>query len=191
MKEVFTSRLRASTGMEAKVSAVHVGLLSPTLTIEGLKLYNTADFGGGLCLDMPELHIEYDRAALRLGNVHLPLVRLDLADLTVVENKQGRMNFAALKKKEKETTGHTAPGAGLKFNGIDTLNLSLGKFHLANLASGKSEEVNFGLRHQILHNVKSEADLNGLGLLLALRSAASTGKSDMDLGTLLKTLTGQ
>jgi hypothetical protein len=43
-KEIIVSRLRARTGMEAKISAVHVGLLSPTISIEGLKLYNTAGF---------------------------------------------------------------------------------------------------------------------------------------------------
>ncbi len=189
MKEVFTGRLRAATGMDAKVSAVHVGLLSPTITIEGFKLYNTPDFGGAVCLDMPELHIEYDRAALSLGKLHLPLVRLDLADLMVVQDKQGRINFATLKKKDKESAARSSLASGFKFNGIDTLNLSLGKFHLANLASGRSEEVNFGIRHQIFHNVKSEADLSGLGLLLALRGASSSGKSDLDLGSLLKTLT--
>ncbi|MGA2174215.1 MAG: hypothetical protein ABSH38_04435 [Verrucomicrobiota bacterium] len=191
MREVFTSRLHAASGMDAKVRAVHVGLLSPTVTIEGLKLYNTADFGGALCLDMPELRLEYDPAALRLGKLHLPLVRLDLADLTVVRNKQGRVNFAALKGKDQESAGRGPLPPGLKFTGIDTLNLSLGKFHLANLASGRSEEIDFGVKNQIFHNVKSEADLNGLGLLLALRGVSSSGHSGLDLETVLKTLTAQ
>jgi hypothetical protein len=191
LKEVFVRRLRGATGMEARVTAVHVGFVSPTLTILGLRLYNTADFGGGLCLDMPELRIEYDPAALRQGNFHLKMARLDLAGLTVVKNKDGRMNFEALKKKDVERAVRNSFSDGFKFNGIDTLELSLGKFRLANLASGHEEVIDFGITNQVFYNVKSEADLNGLGLILALRGAASSGNSGIDMGSLLKTLTAQ
>jgi hypothetical protein len=140
---------------------------------------------------MPELRIQYDPAALRQGNFHLPRVRLDLAGLTVVKNKQGRINFETLKKKEKEEqkAARRSLSAGFKFNGIDTLELSLGKFHVTDLASGHEEVIDFGVTNQVFHNVKSEADLNGLGLLLALRGASSAGSSSMDMGNLLKTLT--
>jgi hypothetical protein len=197
MREVFISRVHKATGMEAKVSAVHMGLVSPTITIEGLKLYNTPEFGGALCLDMPELHMEYDRPSARLGNLHFRLVRLDVADLTAVQDKKGRMNFAALKDKEKkpskgkEPAGGISLGEGITFTGIDTLNISLGKFHMSNLANGKSEEINFGIKNQIVHNVKSEADLTGFGLLLALRGGSSVGKSGFDLTPLLKALTAE
>jgi hypothetical protein len=189
VKEVFIRRLRAGTGMGVEVAAVQVGVFSPTLRIAGLKLYNSADFGGGLCLDMPELSVEYDRAALRQGSFHLLLVRLDLAGLTVVKNKEGRTNFESLKKGDAVTTGHNALSSGLKFDGIDTLDLSLGKFHLASLASGHEQVIDFGVKHQIFHHVRSEADLNGLGLLLAMRGSSPPGEAGIDMGDLLKALT--
>ena len=48
------------------------------MSIEGLKLYNAPAFGGGICLEMPELHVEYDTAALRSRQLHLTLMRLDV-----------------------------------------------------------------------------------------------------------------
>ena len=188
-KEVLTHRLRAATGMEVKVRSVHVGLLSPTLTIEGFKLYNTADFGGAVCLDVPELHVEYDRPAMRLGNLHLPLLRLNLASLTLVQDKRGRFNFSALKTKDKKSGGRSSADISLKFTGIDTLNLSLGIVRVSNLASGREQEINFALTNQVLHNVKSEADLGSLSMLLAMRGASASGDSDIDLEPLLKALT--
>jgi len=40
------------------------GLTEPTVTIQNLKLYNPPSFGGTPFLDIPEIHVEYDRAAL-------------------------------------------------------------------------------------------------------------------------------
>jgi uncharacterized protein involved in outer membrane biogenesis len=188
-REVLTSRMRAATGMEAKISAVHVGLLSPTVSIDGLKLYNTAAFGGSLCLDMPELQMEYDPAAVRSGMIHLSLVRLTLARIEVVKDKQGRSNFDAIEKQGKQSGSHGNSINRFKFSGIDTLNLSLGKLHVSDLRSGQEEEVDFGIKNQIFHNVKSEADLTGVATLLAMRSSLSGGHSGIDLNELLKDLT--
>src|SRR5712671_3808479 len=90
--------LRSQTGMDVKIGRFSVGFFSPTVTVENLKLYNTAEFGGGEFIDLPELHLVYDRAAFRTGKLHLNLVRLNLAEIHLVENKEGRRNFDALFK---------------------------------------------------------------------------------------------
>jgi uncharacterized protein involved in outer membrane biogenesis len=188
-REIMVSRLRSETGMEAKISALHVGLLSPTISVEGFKLYNTAEFGGAVCMDMPELHIEYDPSALRARQLHLTLLRLDLADLAMVVDKRGRNNFEALAKKNKDASKHKNSAADLKFTGIDVLNITLGKFRLTNLASGHGQEIDFGLKNQILRNVKTEADLAPLGLAALSQGKASTsGDADGDLVKLLDSL---
>jgi uncharacterized protein involved in outer membrane biogenesis len=187
VREVLTSRMHAATGMEVHIASVHVGLMTPTITIEGFKLYNTPAFGGSLCLDMPELHMEYDPAAIRAGLIHLPLVRLNLARIELITDKQGRSNFDGIAKQSKESTSKNK-SAALKFGGIDTLNLSLGKFHASNLRSGQDEEVDFGAKNQIFHNVKSESDVTGVAVLLAMRGASSNGHSGVDLNEVLKSL---
>jgi uncharacterized protein involved in outer membrane biogenesis len=188
-REIVVSRLRSQTGMEVQISAVHVGLLSPTISMEGLKLYNTADFGGSVCLDMPELHLEYDPSALRAGRLHLTLLRLDVAELSVVMNKSGRNNFDTLKRKSKESGRHKSAVEKLKFTGIDVLNVTLGKFHLANLASGRGEEIDFGLKNQILRNVKTGADLSSLGLAtLSQGKTSSSGDTNLDLNQVIESL---
>lgn len=193
-KETVENRLRASTGMDARIGEVDVGLLSPTITIEDFKLYNTPDFGGSLFIDMPELHLEYDPFAIRDGNLHFKLVRLNLAEISLVQDKKGRLNVQAMEKKNHHTSGGSggkSPLDGFKFTGIDTLNLTLGKFRLSNLGSGREEEIDFGIKDQISHNVKSESDLAALNLLLAARTmmSPSSTNSPLDLATVLKTLT--
>jgi uncharacterized protein involved in outer membrane biogenesis len=191
-KEVAENRLRAATGMDARIERFDIGLLSPTVTIENFKLYNTPDFGGGIFIDMPELHLEYDPLAFRSGQLHLKLVRLNLAEIALVQDKKGRLNVQAMEKKSRAATGgNKSSGPEIQFTGIDTLNLTLGKFRQSNLASGRVEEIEFGIKDQISHNVKSEADLQGLGLLLAIRAGASSPSTNtaINLAGLLQTLT--
>ena len=57
-------RIRAQTGMDAEIGRFSVGLAEPTVTIQNFKLYNPPDFGGTPFLDIREIHVEYDRAAL-------------------------------------------------------------------------------------------------------------------------------
>ncbi|HEV7925218.1 MAG TPA: AsmA family protein [Verrucomicrobiae bacterium] len=188
-KEFIVNRLRSQTGMEVKISSVHVGLLSPTLSVDGLKLYNTPAYGGSVCLDLPELHIEYDPHALRARQLHITLLRLVLADVSVVLDKSGRSNFETLKQKSKDSTGHKSSGEKLKFTGIDVLNLTPGKLRISNLATGRTEEIDFGAKNEILRDVRPDADLASLGLTMLSRGNASAkGGADLDLSHLFDSL---
>jgi uncharacterized protein involved in outer membrane biogenesis len=190
VRGVLVARMHAATGMGVKINSVHIGLRSATFTIEGLKLYNTPAFGSALCLDMPELHVEYDRAAARTGMIHLPLVRLNLAQINVVEDKKGHSNFDSIETQNSHSSTNTTFLDNTNFSGIDTLNLSLGKLHVTDLRSGQEEEVDFGVTNQILHNVKSDADLEGVAVLLAMHGSSTKQHSNIDLTELLKMLTG-
>jgi len=191
-RNMLTSRLRSATGMEVKISAVHVGVFAPTLSIKGFKLYNTADFGGGLCLEVPELHIEYDRSALRARQIHLTLLKLDLAELSEVVDKNGRRNFDPAQKHKKEHKDSTKPKDSpgqWKFTGIDVLKATLGTFYISNLASGEKEKIEFGVTNQILHHVKSWSDLAPLGLTtLSHGKAVSSDGNEVDLSQMIDSL---
>src|ERR1700744_103600 len=73
VKELMQRRIRKATGMDAQIGQVDVSVLTPMLTIDNLLLYNPPDFGGSLCLNMPELHLEYDPVAARAGKLRLSL----------------------------------------------------------------------------------------------------------------------
>jgi uncharacterized protein involved in outer membrane biogenesis len=192
-KEALVSRLRATTGLDPRIGQIDIGLLSPTIDVENFKLYNTAAFGGGIFVDMPELHLEYDASAIRSGQLHFKLVRLDLEEFSLIQDKAGHMNVQGLEKKgQARAAEKKAPGKTLVFTGIDTLNLTLGKFRLSNLANGKAQELDFGIKNQIAHNVKNQNDVPGLNILFAAAGGtlASTNAT-IDLSALLQGLTAR
>jgi len=191
VKQVMISRLRANTGMDVRVGDVDIGLLSPTVTIEHVKIYNTSEFGGTVFIDMPELHVEYDPWAIRSRKLHFRLVRLDLAELNLIQDKNGKSNVQDLNQKNRPPGQGRSASDDFKFTGIDTLNLTLGKFRRTDMSSGRGQEIEFGIRDQITHNIKSEADLANLNGLSAIRSHNSSSNAPpFDLAMLLKNLTG-
>ena len=89
-------RIRAQTGMDAEIGKFSLGLVEPTVEIQNLRLYNPPDFGGTPFLNIPEIHVEYDRAALARHEIHLTLLRFNLGELDIVKNEAGQTNIFAL-----------------------------------------------------------------------------------------------
>ena len=172
-------RIRAQTGMDAEIGQFHVGLLEPVVTIKDLKIHNPPSFGGTPFLTIPEIHIEYDRAALMKNQVHLTLVRFNLGELDIVRNEAGQTNLFALGVGLPKKGGAASSNAelkefkartGLDFQGIDALNVSVGTFKYIDLVNQRNNrEQKVGIDNLVMKNVKSPADLAGLALLVALR----------------------
>jgi uncharacterized protein involved in outer membrane biogenesis len=174
-------RIRAQTGMDAEIGKFHLGLLEPVITIKDLAIHNPPAFGGTPFLSIPEIHVEYDRAALLKNQLHLTLLRFNLGELDIVKNEAGQTNLFALgvgvplPAKPAPDGGQAdlkifKQRTGLDFAGIDVLNVSLGAARFIDLKNpANNREQKFGIDNLVLKNIKSPADLTGLTLLVALR----------------------
>jgi uncharacterized protein involved in outer membrane biogenesis len=175
LRVVVERRIQTQTGLEAQIGRFSSSIWSHAVTIQNLKLYNSAAFGGNPFLDVPDLHVEFDPLALARHKLRITLMRLNLAELDIVKNEAGQTNVMSLLEKAK-TQSHKAGGSratvgGFEFQGIDELNLSLGKARFIDLKNERSNrEIKFGIQNQILKNVKSKQDLYGLFILLRLRN---------------------
>ncbi len=156
--------IRRATGLNAILGRVNIGLTAPTLYVENLRLLNTAEFGGAILMDVPELWVEYDWTALRSRTVRLRAVRVNISQMNVIRNKDGRCNLLALQEDTRQRLA--APGsrtAGLQFEGLDSLAVTLDRFRLTdNQTPARSQEEWIGLKNATVKNVKSPADLEPL-----------------------------
>jgi hypothetical protein len=166
-------RIRRETGFDAKIGKLELSLFAPVIRLENLILYNPAEFGGSAMMDVPDLHLEYDRGKLALGRLHLKLLRLNLRELHIVESHAGRTNLIDLLHKvapdalgDSGKTNHND-----NFAGIDMLNLSIGKVRYTNLRlPRRNQEINLALRNEIIPNVRSEQDLADILFKILLRA---------------------
>jgi uncharacterized protein involved in outer membrane biogenesis len=198
LRVVMENRIRAQTGMDAEIGKFTLGLVEPTVTIKDFKLFNPPSFGGTPFLDIPEIHVEYDRAALARHEIHVTLLRLNLGELDIVKNEAGQTNIfsiAALPSVKKSGGGggkSFAKETGFEFTGIDVLNVSVGTAKYIDLKDSKNNrEQKIGIENCVMKNVKTPTDLAGLAALVALRggdffgSLAGQKSSGMDVLNLL------
>ena len=178
LRGVAENRIRAQTGMDAEIGKFHFGLLEPVVTIKDLKLHNPPAFGGTPFLNIPEIHAEYDRDALKKNQVHLTLLRINLGELDIVKNEAGQTNLFSLgvtlpaKGKAGGSQGlkEFRQRTGLDFQGIDALNVSVGTARFIDLKDPRNNrEQKIGIDNLVVKNVKTPADLAGLAVLVALR----------------------
>lgn len=171
--------IRKETGMDAEIGSFHLSLTEPVLEIKDLKLYNPPSFGGTPFIDIPEIHVEYDRAALAKDELHITLLRFNLGELDIVKNTAGQTNIFTLglqlpSKKSLASSNSLAEfekQTGLQFEGIDVLNVSVGTFKYIDLGNQKNNRAQkLDIENQIIPHVKKPADLAGLMVLIALRS---------------------
>ncbi len=178
VKAAVESRIRKETGMEVKIGSLSVGLISPVFTVENFKLYNTAEFGGSPFLDLPELYVVYDRGSLFSHKIHYKLIRFNLAELNLVQNKQGKTNLRALQDRQKQarhSAGTTKPaeGSGFKFAGIETLNISLGKATLLKMNNPSQPwELKLNVRNKVVTGIKTDEELSDTFYLILLEAGA-------------------
>jgi hypothetical protein len=170
-------QIRAQTGMDAEIGQFSLGIIEPTLEIKDLKIYNPPSFGGALFLDIPEIHVEYDRAALAKKEIHITLLRFNLGELDIVKNQAGLTNIFSLgvALPEKKSGGNVAVDlkkqTGYDFKGIDALNVSVGKAKFIDLKNQQNNrEQTIGVDNCVTPNVKSPADLTPLAAIIVLHS---------------------
>jgi len=175
LRAITVHQIRAQTGMDAEIGKFSVGLVEPTVEIQNLRLYNPPNFGGTPFLNIPEIHVEYDRAALARHEIHLTLMRFNLGELDIVKNEAGQTNLFALGVPlTAKKSGGSAAGfkreTGYDFKSIDVLNVSIGTVRFIDLKNQRNNrEQTIGLDNLVLKNVKSQNDLAGLAALVALR----------------------
>ena len=144
LRVVIEHSIRAQTGMDAEIGKFTLGLAEPTVTIKDFKLFNPPSFGGTPFLDIPEIHVEYDRAALARHELHATLLRFNLGELDIVKNEAGQTNIfsiAALPSVKKSGGGggkSFAKETGFEFTGIDVLNVSVGTAKYIDLKDSKN-----------------------------------------------------
>ena len=171
--------IRAQTGMDAEIGRFHLGILEPVVHIENLKIHNPPSFGGTPFLNIPEIHVEYDRAALASKQIHITLLRFNLGELDIVKNESGQTNLfslgLALPTKESlaqsKDLAEFKKRTNLDFQGVDVLNVSVGTARFIDLKDPRNNrEQKIAIDNLVMKNVKTPADLAGLPVLVALRS---------------------
>lgn len=179
--------IRAVTGLGLKIQNLDIGILKPVISIKGLELYNPSSFPEKTMVDIPEVYVEYNLAELIKGKAHLKEVRFQLSQLTVVKNKDGKLNLDALTALKPPEGGGKPPELA-----IDDLTVKIGRVSYKDYTqepypSVKEFDVNIDEHYT---DIKNPVDLVKLVVVRALTKTSIANLADLDLKSLKADLPG-
>ena len=165
-------------GAPVHIDAFSFGIFTQAVNIKGFKLYNPKDFPKEVLLDIPTINVAYDLGALLRKKLHLSSVRIDLKEIGIVKNKEGKLNVDSLKVVEKasETQGKK-PAEQMPMQ-IDELILSIGRVVYSDYTVGAQPLVqvyDIDIKDKTYKNITSAQQLATLILSEPLKKTAIKG----------------
>jgi hypothetical protein len=100
--DIFTRNIFITTASQvvgAPVSADYFdfSIVKSSIVMRGLKLYNPANFPQGILADLKEVRVDYNLSALLKKELHFPLIVIDLNEMVIIKDKNGKLNIDSLK----------------------------------------------------------------------------------------------
>ena len=93
-RAIVVGGIKQVCGLKIDITKVDIGL--PKVSISGLKIYNPAEFKDKLLADIPEISMDFDLPAFFKNKVHLGKLTLDVREMDVILNEQGKLNLNSL-----------------------------------------------------------------------------------------------
>ena len=135
-KTILTKGLKAVCGLEFKVDSIDIGILSTSVEIKGLKVYNPAGFSDKLLADVPEIYLDYDLGSLFSNKLHLKELRVNVKELLIVQDNRTKVNLNSLAVLAPLPSNKKPPEVQ-----IDKLNLRIRKMVYKNYVLSKNPQI--------------------------------------------------
>ena len=135
IKSVVTTVASGMIGAPVHMDRFSLDYFSSTIRISGFKIYNPTGYPEGVLVSCPKIKVIYDRSTLFNPKRHFLLVDVDLKEMGVVKNKDGKLNVDSLKIVKEYKASST-----IKMQ-IDILNLSMGQIVYKDYTAGQEPSV--------------------------------------------------
>jgi len=181
LKTVITTAASGVTGAPVSMKKFSLSFIKQSVRIEGFAMGNPKGFAAGTLIDLPNVEVALDVAALLKGKLHLRLVDLNLKELGLEKNKEGKLNVDSLKvagqpAKEPKVKAEKKPAKAMAIQ-IDELNLQMGRMVMKDYSAGAQPTVQvFDINlKKSYKNITSVEQLVALILSEPMKSAGFKG----------------
>jgi hypothetical protein len=135
IKSVVTKLTSSITGAPIHMDKFSLNIFSSTIHISGFTMYNPAGFPEGILVSCPQIKVIYDPATLFKQKRHFLIVEIELKEMGLTKNKEGKLNVDSLKVVKESKSSPPVPMQ------VDLLTLSIGKIVYKDYAMGKEPLV--------------------------------------------------
>ncbi len=176
IKTVITIAATEITGAPVHIDAFSLGVFNQSVRISGFKMYNPKGFPRGILVYLPEINVTYDLGALFKKRLHLVSAEIELKEMGLIKNEEGKLNVNELKVVKQGAKKEGKPSKQMPMQ-IDMLKLGIGKIVSKDYSSGKEPvvyvyDVNI---HKNYKNITSARQLAALIMIEPMKAAGIQG----------------
>jgi len=172
IKSIITVVATEVTGAPVHIDGFSLGIFNQTVRISGFKMYNPKGFPKGILVHLSKIDIIYDLRALLKKNLRLASAEIELKEMGLIKNEEGKLNVNELKVVKQGEKKEGRPPEQMPMQ-IDTLKLGIGKIVSKDYSPRKGPvvyvyDVNI---HKSYKNITSVQELAVLIMIEPMKSA--------------------
>lgn len=186
---ILTSALSGAAHVPVKIGSVDLSFLSASIRLKDINVYNPSGFKDKRMAQIPQVFIDFEPGELFQGRAHFKEVRLDLKEMTVVRNKDGKLNVDSVKPTEeqkKEAKQKAKPASGQKPPKlmIDKLFLSIGRVVYEDYSAGGEPQIqtfDINIKDREYTNIDNPSAVVSLLMFEALTRTSLSSLANLDV----------
>jgi len=176
IKSVITVIATQVTGSPVHIDGFSLGIFNQSVRISGLRMYNPKGFPKAILVDLPKINVRYDLNALLKKKLHLMSAGIEIREIDLERNKEGKLNVDELKVVKQGKKQGSKPSEQMPMQ-IDMLTLSIGRIVIKDYSAGgesivKVYDINI---HKSYKNITSAQQLTALILAEPMKAAGIQG----------------
>jgi uncharacterized protein involved in outer membrane biogenesis len=179
------------TGLRLVIEKFSVSLIKTTLGIKELLLFNPKGFTDKIMFDISEFYVDFDLPSLLRKELYLKHLRLNLSEIYIIKDKEGKLNLASLTvvkaQRQGEKPSDIAEEKPPKMR-IDNFELKIKKVIYKDYSAGVTPriiEANINLDEKF-QNIDNPYSLVRIILVKAIEKAALAQFININLEMLAK-----
>ena len=130
IKSIIGTVASSITGVPTHIGGLSLSIIKQSVRISDFKMYNPGGFPRDILVDIPKIGVTCNMGALLKGKIHLKQLDIDLKELGLAKNKEGKLNVDSLKiveeQKNQKERGDRKPAKEMAMQ-MDMVNLSMGR----------------------------------------------------------------
>lgn len=91
------------TGAPTRIGGLSLSIVKQSIKISNFRMYNPKGFPKDILVDIPRMGVAYNLVALIRGKIHLRQLELEIEEIGVSKNKDGKLNVDSLKLAEEKS----------------------------------------------------------------------------------------
>ncbi len=162
-------------GAKIDIKSFSWNMFTGKVVIKDLFVEHPPGFEEGNLVNIPEVIVQYDLGSILHGQYHMPLVVVNMKEMVVVKNKEGKLNVDALKVVHPDPNKKAPPLPPFK---IDTLKLNVGQVVYKDYFKKDKPEIlvyNVGIKDKTFKDIDNVAKLVTVVLVQAMKQTAIQG----------------